>query len=166
MTIAELGSLGEFVASFGVLITLIYLVIQLRQNTKAIRLNTTISVTEELQDMFGLMASDEGLAEVFAEAAQNEKLAGARGVRFYTLMSNLLRVYENAHLQNCEQAVNADHWAGLTRMMIDITDIAAFPNYWEDRKHWFSDDFQRHMDTGIIPVAKKAGTNIPGNYLK
>ena len=164
MTIAELGSLGEFIASFGVLITLIYLAIQMRQNTKAVRLNTARAVTEELQNTFGLLASDENLSEVFMEAAQNEELSGINRLRFYTLMSNLVRVYENAYLQNREQAAAADHWGGLTRMMIDVTAMPAFPFFWEDRKHWFSDDFRLHMDTEIVPTPMRAGVNIPGHY--
>jgi len=35
MTISELGSLGEFFASIAVLVTLIFLVRQMRQNTNA-----------------------------------------------------------------------------------------------------------------------------------
>jgi hypothetical protein len=65
MSIAELGDLGEFIASFGVLATLIYLAIQMRQNTQALRLNTAQVITEELQQMFSLLASDEGLSKVF-----------------------------------------------------------------------------------------------------
>ena len=65
MSIAELGALGEFIASFGVFATLIYLAIQMRQNTQALRLNTAQVVTEELQRMFSLLASDEGLSKVF-----------------------------------------------------------------------------------------------------
>ena len=164
MTIAELGSLGEFIASFGVLITLIYLAIQLRQSTKAVRLNTGRAVTEELQIIFSLIASDESLSKVFMEGAQNEELSGINRLRYYTLISNLVRVYENAYLQNREQAVAADHWAGLTRMMIDVTAMPAFPIYWEDRKHWFSDDFRLHMDTEIVPTPMRAGVNIPGHY--
>lgn len=67
MSITELGALGEFVASFGVLATLVYLAIQMRQNTRAVRINTAQNrlaamkgVTEELQQVFGLLASDEG----------------------------------------------------------------------------------------------------------
>ena len=164
MTIAELGALGEFVASFGVLITLIYLSIQMRQNTKAVRLSGTHAVTEELQDMFSLLASDEGLCEVFVEAAQNEELSGVTRVRFNTFMSNVVRVYENAYLQNRDQAVSSDHWEGIVRMMIDITAIPAFASYWKDRKHWFSDEFQLYMNTEIIDVAPMAGVSMPGSY--
>ncbi len=164
MTIAELGALGEFVASFGVLITLIYLAIQMRQNTKAVRLSTAHAVTEELQDMFSLLTSDEGLCDVFIEAAQNEELSGVTRVRFNTFMSNVVRVYENAYLQNRDQAVNTDHWAGIVRMMIDVTAMPAFASYWEDRRYWFSEEFQLHMNTEIIAAPPKAGVSIPGSY--
>jgi hypothetical protein len=70
MSIAELGAIGEFVASFGVIATLIYLAIQMRQNTQAVRLNTAQVFTEELQQMFSLLASDEGLSTVFVEAGR------------------------------------------------------------------------------------------------
>ena len=166
MTISDLGALGEFVASFGVLITLIYLAIQLRQNTKAVRLSTAHAVTEELQDMFSLLASDQSLCEVFMKAGQNEELSGVSRLRYFTFMSNLVRVYENAYLQNREQAVSADHWAGMTGMMIDVTAMPAFSSYWKNRMHWFSSDFQLHMNTEIIPVPKKPGVDMPGNYSK
>jgi hypothetical protein len=166
MTIAELGSLGELIASLGVLVTLIYLAIQMRQNTKAVRLNTAHAITEEFQEIFSLLASNRGLSEVFVEAAQNEELSGVSRVRYNTYMGSTLRAYENAYLQNREQAINLDHWAGLTRMMIDITALPAFPIFWADRKHWFSDGFQVHMDTNIVPTPAKAGVNIPGNYSK
>jgi hypothetical protein len=41
MTIAELGSLGEFLAAFGVFATLIFLILQIRQNTAEMRLRNT-----------------------------------------------------------------------------------------------------------------------------
>ena len=162
MTIAELGSLGEFIASLGVLITLIYLAIQMRQNTKAVRLNTAHSITEEWQDMFSLLASDQSLSEVFMEAAQNEELSGVSRLRYNTFMGSAMRAYENAYLQNREKAIMADHWVGFTRMMIDVTAMPAFPNYWADRKHWFSDGFQLHMNTEIIPAPMETGVNMPG----
>ena len=37
MTLQDLGNIGEFLGSIGVIVTLIYLAIQIRQNTKAAR---------------------------------------------------------------------------------------------------------------------------------
>ncbi len=59
----------------------------MRQNTKAVRLNTAQTVTEELQAMFSVISSDAGMAEVMTEAGQNPELAGVSRVRYYALTS-------------------------------------------------------------------------------
>ena len=159
-----IGAIGEIVGAITVVVTLIYIAIQMRQNTTAIQLNTAHSVTEELQEMFSLLASDQGLSEIFVEASQNEELTGADRVRYNTWSSNLVRVYENAFLLNRQNVVDEAHWDGMTRMMIDISAMPAFSLYWADRIHWFSEDFQQHMNSEIIPTPAKPGTNIPGNY--
>ena len=164
MSIMELGALGEFVASFGVIATLVYLAVQMRQNTKAVRLNTAQTVTEELQAMFSVISSDAGMAEVMIEAGQNTELAGLSRVRYYTLTSSLMRVYENAFLQRREDAISDAHWGGMVRMMIDYTSMPAFAQYWRDRQHWLSDDFRTYMDVEVIPLPPKAGIATIGNY--
>ena len=159
-----IGAVGELVGAAAVVITLIYLSSQLRQNTRTIRLSSTKAITEELQEAFSLLASDQSLAEVFTEAAKKTNLEGTNRVRYYTWSSNLLRVYENAFLQERDNAMDNAHWEGMTRMMIDVTKMAAFDDYWQNRKHWLSTDFQQHMESEIIPAESKAEVAIPGNY--
>lgn len=162
MTLSEMSSLAGIVASIGVLVTFIYLAIQVRQSTLAIRLDTAHSVTDELQAMFSLLASNEDLAEVFVAAAKSGELSAVDRLRYNAFTSNLVRVYENAFLQNREKVIDEAHWAGLTRMMIDVSKLPAFPEYWADRAHWFSEAFQAHMNTAIIPAVAKSGINLPG----
>jgi len=85
-------------------------------------------------------------------------------VRYYTLSSNLVRVYENAFLQSRAGAMEQAHWEGLTRLMIDYTSMAAFQQYWQDRKHWLSEDFQEYMESEVVSAPPKAGVNVPGAY--
>ena len=158
------GAIGELVGAGAVVVTLIYLSFQLRQNTKTIKVISAQAVTEELQAMFSLLSSDQSLAEIFVEAGNNNKLDGAKAVRYYTFSSNLLRVYENAFLQRKDKIIDEAHWEGMTRMIIDYTKMTAFPEYWHNRKHWLSNDFQQYMDSKIIPADPKSGVNIPGKY--
>ncbi|HEX9184910.1 MAG TPA: hypothetical protein VF876_16765, partial [Burkholderiales bacterium] len=83
MSIAEPGALWDLVASFGVIATLIFLALQMRQNTKAVRLSTSHAVTAELRGMFSLLASDQGLAEILVEAGHHAHLAGPTRVRYW-----------------------------------------------------------------------------------
>ena len=57
MSIMELGALGEFVGSILVLATLIYLVIQVRQNTKGINSASYVNAAQ-LFAMEGLHGRD------------------------------------------------------------------------------------------------------------
>ncbi len=164
MTIMELGAIGEFVGAIAVVVTLIYLAFQMRQNTNALKLNTAGSVTEELQEMFALLASNQELAEIFVTASQESSLQGAERVRFNTFTHNLVRVYENAFLQWRAGVIDPAHWEGMTRMMIDVTSMAAFQTYWLDRKHWVSEGFQKYMETNVISAPRKTGVSLPGDY--
>ena len=164
MTIMEFGAIGEFIGAFAVVATLIYLAIQMRQNTNALKLISARSITEELQETFSLLASDQELAGIFVKASGESELQGAERVRYYTLTSNLVRVYENAFLQSRAGAMEQAHWEGTTRMMIDVTSMAAFQQYWQDRKHWVSEDFQEYMETDVISAPPKTGVSVPGAY--
>ncbi len=49
MTLMELGALGEFLGSIAVLATLIYLSVQLRQNTRSIRASEKLALAQAYQ---------------------------------------------------------------------------------------------------------------------
>jgi len=164
MTIMELGAIGEFVGAIAVVVTLIYLAFQMRQNTNALKLNTAGSVTEELQENFSLLASNQELAEIFVTAAQESTLQGAERVRFNTFTHNFVRVYENAFLQWRAGVIDPAHWEGMARMMIDFTSMAAFQTYWQERKHWVSDDFREYMESEVVSAPPKTGVSLPGDY--
>jgi len=162
MSIAELSAFGDLVASFGVIATLIFLALQMRQNTKALRLSTAHAVTAELQGMFSLLATDQGLAEILVEAGHHTELKGANRVRYWTFTSNLLRIYENAYLLKREHSISEAQWSGITRMMTDYKSMAAFPGYWADRKHWLSDEFCEYMDAEVLSSPPRPGVTVPG----
>jgi len=159
-----IGAIGEIVGALAVVVTLVVLIRETRTTTRALRLNTVNAVTEELQTMFSLLASDKELSRVLIEAGQGTDLSEESRVRYYTFTSNLLRIYENAYLQRKEGTIHDAHWSGMTRMMIDYTDMPSFPIYWRDRKHWVSDEFAQYMEAEILATPAKPGVSIPGDY--
>jgi len=75
MTIQELGSLGEFLSSLGVMITLIYLIIEVRRNTKA-SLDTSMQRSfEKFSHVRSIVATNPQLASIVEKALNNEKLS-------------------------------------------------------------------------------------------
>jgi hypothetical protein len=71
MSISELGSLGEFIGSIAVLVTLIYLVFQLRQNTLSMRSQSRYFVLEALNADLR-QVQEEGFFEIAARANRED----------------------------------------------------------------------------------------------
>jgi hypothetical protein len=159
------GAISELVGAFAVVITLIYLAIQVRQNTRAIRLDTGHAITEEFRSMFAMMAENKDLAELVHRAASDPaSISGADKVRYYGLNGNFVRALENAYIQWTEGALDARHWAGMKRMLTDYAQLPGFREFWPFRKHWFSEDFQQFMDTEILPSNESVDVPLPGDY--
>jgi len=77
MTITELGALGEFVGAIGVVITLIYLAIQIRQTTRAMEESRRLALAQTyqlradaLQDMLVRAANSEHVGPILAKLTE------------------------------------------------------------------------------------------------
>jgi hypothetical protein len=68
MTLMELGALGEFVGAIAVVVTLVYLAIQIRQNTQAMAENRRLALAQTYQ-----MRAD-ALQEMLVRAAESEHI--------------------------------------------------------------------------------------------
>ena len=68
MTVMELGALGEFVGAVGVVVTLVYLAIQIRQNTQAMSENRRLALAQTYQ-----MRAD-ALQSMLVHAAESDHI--------------------------------------------------------------------------------------------
>ena len=160
-----IGALSEFVGAVAVVITLVYLAIQIRQNTRAIRLDTGHDITEEYRDIFALMAENKELAELVHRAAHDpDSISGTDKVQYYALNSNFIRALENAYFQHNENALDRKQWSGMRRMLKDYAQLPAFREYWPNRKHWFSNEFQEFMESDILTAENPHDVPLPGQY--
>ncbi len=66
----DLGNIGEFVGSLAVLITLVYLAVQIRSNTKATQSENRAGVAREYRDVMQ-PESDPQIARIFGEGLRN-----------------------------------------------------------------------------------------------
>jgi len=164
MTIQDWGAIGELVGGAAVVVTLIYLAFQIRQNTRAIRLSTSHAVANDFRGMFALMAEQSELTEAIHKGSNDPgSISGAEKMRYWGFNGNLAYAFENAYIQSTEDALDPRHWSGMKRMMIDYTSVPGFTDYWPNRKHWCSEDFQHFMDSEILQTdAEKVP--LPGEY--
>ena len=159
------GAVSEMIGAVGVIITLIYLAVQIRHNTRAVRLDTSHNIMEEIRDMYSLMAEHDDLADLIHRAATDyESVEGKDKVRWYALNMNFMRALENSHIQWIEGALDSRVWHGVRRQSADYTKLPGFEEFWSNRKHWFSEEFQTLVDDELMGKAHKHDAPLPGDY--
>lgn len=96
MTFEALGNLGDFIGGIGVVATLVYLAVQVRQNTAALRTGSRQAIVAGMRDHLRL-----GLApgaETFLDAAQAFPDVSPEAHRYFsTRMNDLLLFFQGAH---------------------------------------------------------------------
>ena len=143
--------IAEIIGVIAVVISLIFLAIEVRQNTHAIKLSTLHDVKETIREVNSTWAGSGDLAEIMYQGFKDsDALSGANKVRFYTTMHNLYLGYENLYHQRQAGALDPKHWSGMAQHIIDASSVPGLRAYWEARKHWFTEDFRNFMDNEVI----------------
>ena len=160
-----IGAISEVVGAIGVVLTMVYLAFEVRRNTRAILLDTGHDVTEEIRSIYALMAEHNDLADLVHRAATDaDRIRGTEKVRWYALNMNFLRAMENARIQWIEKSLDSRQWSGFKRQTMDYTQLPGFRDFWANRQHWFSTDFQQFMENEILKAEKTVGVRMPGDY--
>ena len=164
MTIQDWGAIGELVGGIAVVVTLIYLAAQIRHNTRAVRLSTGHAVTEDFRAVLTLLAEQEGMAEAIFKGINDPGISGPEKMRYWAFNSNLMYAFENAYIQTTQDALDPRHWSGMKRLVIDYTYTPGFQEFWPNRKHFFSEDFQNFMDSEILQANRTPDVPLPAEY--
>ena len=73
MTLQDAGVIGDVVTSIATVVTLIYLAIQIRQNTHTMRVTSTTSHIESLGSTTLLLAQDRELSDIYFAGLSGEQ---------------------------------------------------------------------------------------------
>ena len=136
------SALAEVVAGLGVIITLLYLSKQVRENTSSIRRANTHDALGSIAHFNEFVASDPALVDIFWRGTGSpEELTEEEWQRFVSLASTLIRRFELLYLDHLSGALPEEVW----RPQADnIRTWMAKPG----AKRWF-DSFGAHVHPGF-----------------
>ena len=107
MTLQDLGNIGEFIGAIAVVISLVYLAAQIRQNTRALHSSSYSQAAEQLWLVNLAIAQDHDLARIVADDSAGKPLSledtarlNAAGNLLFFGCENLFRQYERGLLDS------------------------------------------------------------------
>jgi hypothetical protein len=148
MSIQDLGSLGELVGAVAVVLSLIYLATQIRQNTQATRAASYEDVAQGVRAFMALIANDEGVADIYLRgAATSDQLAPLEQVRFEMLLGHFFANFDMAVDLYRRRMIDDKMMIPYSRFAESLLAQAGVAEYWESSRHFFSDDLRTHIET-------------------
>lgn len=151
MTIQDLGSIGELIGALGVIVSLVYLGVQIRQNTRSVR---SASFQEAIRDVLSItdaLATDRELARVYWKGiADFESLAPDERRRFSAYLVGMFRRFENLVYQTRYGALDAESWLGVKTTAIVTLSRPGARAWWEQARGLFNEEFCDYVDAELI----------------
>jgi hypothetical protein len=142
-----LGAIGEIVGAVAVVVTLGYLAVQIRQNTRSVRASTNHALTEQRNQINFRLASDPSLAELALRGAQNrDDLEISQRYRHRLLMRAVFGSFEDNYVQYREGVCDTESWELAKVVHHPVIVSPGVRAWWEHDRMIFRADFRSEID--------------------
>lgn len=139
----DLANLAQIIAAIGVVISLVYLAIQIRGNTKVTSAQARHSISEFVLRISIFQAEH---ADRFAKLESGGELTdGDRHFQYWSHVQFLL--HAETYFHHHELGLMPDeHWRGYVRYMTRYIQSRGFTDVWDDIGSAFSENFARWIN--------------------
>lgn len=159
-----LGNLGDFVGGIAVVVTLVYVALQIRQNTRATRAATFLGLTNAWQDALIASASPEAAELRVRAAADPDSLSESEYVRLFLSARVLFRRFENDFFQYRSGTFDPGGWEGYRRsLVVDVLSSKSMRAFWAQQRSTFAPEFVSYVDEELISAreSRAASSGMP-----
>lgn len=159
MTLETINSIAQIVAAVGVVASLFYLAVQIRQNTRSQRSVVVDSLTSSLIALLGPQA-DPKVMRSFAAAVEDWEGASEEDrSRAISMLFTTFKLFENAWFQHRQGTLDAEQWEGWDLHMRVYFHRPGVRAWWSDRQGMFAPGFRNYIEatelvTGPSPLSQ------------
>ena len=146
MSISELGSLGEFISSIAVLVTLAYLALQIRQNTHATRAASHHAITDALNQVNLAFANNPVLTQNWiAGQKDRQSLSEEKRWEFDSLLRAYFHVCDTMYYQSRVGAGDEGLLQAEEEGMLLVLTSPGGADWWAENPFGFSREFRDYI---------------------
>lgn len=146
-----IGVISEIVGAIGILATLIYLAIQIRNNTREVKTENIHRVTDSFNQLSLMIASDKDLAELWHKGMQNyDDLNDSEKARFEFIWLAAFRIYDSLYFQIKRGTGETELWEAELKTLKWLFSAPGARSWWRQQKFAFSPGFNEFIDENIL----------------
>jgi len=157
-----IGAIGELIGGAAVVATLIYLAIQLRQNTKGIRAQSYYNVVSGKNALYRELAADKELFSIVGQGLAGDPPLPTitDGARAHLLFYAFMNEFETTYLLYKAGAVEEDIWLRDKAQMAGMIGFPGMIDWWNLAQQYFHKAFVAEVAATdpILPITYDPST--------
>ena len=148
MNWVALGAIGEILGAAGVIVSLLYLAGQVRNNSRQLRHAAAQAVLDKLNGLIGQLAFTAGAGDVWTRGLSgldaletDEEL-----VRFSSMLLQAFWAYEEVLHYHKAGVIEEWAWIHAKAPVEHFMRTPGFQQWWQLRRDWFGEEFQAFVN--------------------
>ena len=156
LTLEQVYFIGQTISAVAVILSLVYVGLQIRQNTTATQTASAQAYVADINELVGLINSSPKLADVMHQGANGlSSLKDGDLIRFMAFTDTNFMTYQALHLQWQKGTLDENLLDTYKHTITALLQHKGQQEWWELRRHWFNPDFQKYIEKAIVEGARE-----------
>ena len=142
-----LAAIGQLAAVFVGIPSLIYLAVQIREQTKERRQSAVNALTEQWGDLTRALHESAEFSAIYLRGLQSfSDLDAVSKLRLSAFLNRFFKNFQAMYFAHRDGLLGASLWGEIERTMNDLIAYPGTRQWWETRKHWHTKEFGRVVE--------------------
>ena len=142
-----IGAVGEILGAMAVIGSLLFVGMQIRNNTRATQVASSHNLTNTFLTVLNSLATDPELTRIWLQQSRDiSALSGNDLQRVLSLNVMVLKAFEDAFHHHRLGQMSDEMWDGWQAFILLVCSYPGVRQYWEQRKNFYSRSFQEYVD--------------------
>lgn len=147
MSLQDWASVAEIVGGIAVIVSLIYVGLQVNDSTSAIRSSAASDATTAMQSWYLEMGRNRQASDIWYDAMTSaEPLPAKDEFQFMMSMHTAILGMQNSYLLSKEGTLDAEFREAVTTAIVAVKDMPGMQRYWTQRRGFFHTGFAEYVD--------------------
>ena len=149
--LSAFASIAEIIGAFAVVISLIYVGVQVNDSNRAVRSASVNDANVAVQEWYNQIGSDEQTSRLFYRSLMSEEPGPNEDeFQFIMIFHGAFLAFQNSYLMSEEGTIDADLVDGLTGAILAVKDTPGMRRYWRQRRTTLHPRFVKYVDDLIV----------------
>lgn len=147
LKLSDMSNVADVVSAIAIVISLVYVGLQVSDNTKATRSSTANGATALTVSAYSLISSSAESASVFHRGMRDPSLLddGER-TQFIFMVHTAFLSFQNSYYLSKEGTLDDEIQTTLTETLMASKDQSGLKLYWNQRRSFFMKEFREYVD--------------------